>query len=67
MVLIADVFPEIPAAKNMVRKMFKKPCLRGPLDREHGNQSKHSSNLNDSTFTKFINHCEGTCIGKSLF
>ena len=36
MVLIADVFPEIPVAKNMVRKMFKKPCLRGPLDREHG-------------------------------
>ena len=36
MVLIADVFPEIPAAKNMVRQLFKKPCLRGPLDREHG-------------------------------
>ena len=36
MALIADVFPEIPAAKNMVREMSKKPCFRGTLDREHG-------------------------------
>ena len=35
MALIADVFPETPAAKNMVREMSKKPCFRGPLDREH--------------------------------
>ena len=35
MTLIADVFPETPAAKNMVREMSKKPCFRGPLDREH--------------------------------
>ena len=36
MALIADVFPETPAAKNMVREMSKKPCFRGTLDREHG-------------------------------
>ena len=36
MALIADVFPEIPAAKNMVREMSKRPCCRGPLDKEHG-------------------------------
>ena len=36
MTVIADVFPEIPAPKNMVRKMFKKPCLRGLLDKQHG-------------------------------
>ena len=36
MTLIADVFPEIPAPKNMVRLMSKKPCFRRPLDREHG-------------------------------
>ena len=35
MTLIVDVFPEIPAPKNMVPLMFKKPCFRGPLDREH--------------------------------
>ena len=36
MTLIADVFLEILAPKNMLRKMGKKTCFRGPLDREHG-------------------------------
>ena len=36
MTRIDDVFTEIPAPKNMVREMTKKPCFRGPLDREHG-------------------------------
>ena len=36
MALIADVFATIPALKNMVREMSKKPCFRGPLDRDHG-------------------------------
>ena len=36
MTLIADVCPEIPAPKNMVRSMSKKPCFRGPLESEHG-------------------------------
>ena len=36
MALIADVFPEIPTAKNMVREMSKEPCFRRPLYREHG-------------------------------
>ena len=34
MILIAYVFPERPVPKNMVRWMAKKPCFRGPLDRE---------------------------------
>ena len=36
MTLIADVFREILATKNMVRYMSKKPCFRGPLDKEQG-------------------------------
>ena len=36
MTLIADVFPDIPAQKNMVRWMSKKPCFRGSLDRQQG-------------------------------
>ena len=36
MTLIADVFPEFPAPKNMVTEMSKKPYFRGPLAREHG-------------------------------
>ena len=36
MTFIADVFPEIHVPKHMVRLRSKKPCFRGPLDREHG-------------------------------
>ena len=36
MTLVADVFLEITVPKNMVRQMTKKPCFRGPLDRQHG-------------------------------
>ena len=36
MILIADVFPEVTAPKNMVRLMSKKPCFRGPSDKEDG-------------------------------
>ena len=36
MSLIGDIFPEIPVAKNMVRKMAKKLCFREPLDRQRG-------------------------------
>ena len=36
MTLIADVFLEISAPKTVVRLMSKKPCVRGPLDRQHG-------------------------------
>ena len=36
MTLIADVFLETPAPKNMVRWMSKKSCFRGPLDRQQG-------------------------------
>ena len=35
MTLRADVFPEILASKNMVRSISKKPCFRGPLDKQH--------------------------------
>ena len=36
MKLIADVYLEIPAPKNMVREMSKKLCLRGNLERQQG-------------------------------
>ena len=36
MTVIADVFPETPASKNIVRLMSKKRSFRRPLDREHG-------------------------------
>ena len=36
MTVIADVFPEIPTPKNMVREKPKSPCLRGLLEKQHG-------------------------------
>ena len=36
MTLIADVFLEIPAPKNMVREMSKKLYLTGHLDKKQG-------------------------------
>ena len=36
MTLVADVFPEVPGPKNMLREMSKKPCFRGHLDRQEG-------------------------------
>ena len=65
MILVADVFPETPAPKNMARQMSKKPCFRRPLDRQQGKGPKHFWNLDKSTFTIFINHWEGSYIGKS--
>ena len=36
MTLIAEVFLELPAPKNMVGSMSKKLCFRGPFDSQHG-------------------------------
>ena len=36
MTFIADVFPELPAPKNVVRSMSKKLYFTGPFDRQHG-------------------------------
>ena len=35
MTLITNVFLELPAPKNMIRKMFNKSCFRGPFNRRH--------------------------------
>ena len=34
--LIADLFPEIPAPKEMVTEISKKKCSRRPLERQQG-------------------------------
>ena len=33
---IANVSPEIPAPKNVVRSISKNPCFSGHLDRQQG-------------------------------
>ena len=36
MTLVADVFTELLAPKNMVTEIPKKTCFRGPLERQQG-------------------------------
>ena len=40
MTQIADVVPDIPPPKNMVREMSKKPCSRELLEKQHGKSVK---------------------------
>ena len=46
--------------------MSRKPCFTGSLDKQRDKWSKNCSNLNGRTFTIFINHCEGSCLGKKF-
>ena len=65
MTLIAYTFPKIWTPQDMAK------CLKSPVSVDHltgnvVNVPKHYFNLNDSTFTKFIDHVEGNWVGKSL-
>ena len=53
--------------KIWLDKWLKSRISEDPYTENAANVSKHFWNLNDSTFTIFINHWEGSCIRKSLF
>ena len=53
--------------KMWLDQCLKSPVSEAPSTHNMGNGSKHCCNLNDSTLEIFFNHCEGSCIGKSLF
>ena len=36
MTFIADLFPKLRTAKNVVRYLSKKSCFKGPFDWQHG-------------------------------
>ena len=59
MTVIADVFPKLWTLKNLVRSTSKKGRLRGSFEKQHGKRTQICSNLNESTFTIFIDCCEG--------
>ena len=55
-----------------LRKTSLDKCLKSLLSEDPSienirNGLKYCRNMNNSTFTIFINHCEGNCVGKSLF
>ena len=66
MTLIADVFPQIPAPKN-IDKCLKSCVSEDPWTENMGNSSKQCSNLNDSTFTKFLNTVKVVALEKVSF
>ena len=45
--------------KTLLDKRIASPVSEDPLTGNVGNWSKHCLNLNDRTFTIFIDHCEG--------
>ena len=52
-----------------LRKIWSYKCLKrrvseDPWTKNTVNGSTHCCNVNGSTFTLFINHCEGNCIEK---
>ena len=60
-------FPKYRLRKTWLDKRLKSGVSEDPETENIGNQSKQCSNHNDTTFTKFINHFEGSCIRKSIF
>ena len=67
MTLIADIFPKIPAPKDMVKEMPKNRVSEDRSTDNMANGSKHFCNLNNSTFTIFINHSGGNYVREILF
>ena len=54
-----------------LQKTWLDQCLKSPVSEDLSksnmvNVPKHCSNLKDSTFTIFIDHCQGNCLPKSL-
>ena len=60
-------FPKYWLQKTWLDKCLKISVSEDPEKENMANWSKQCSNMNDSTFTKFINHSEGSCVGKYLF
>ena len=53
--------------KYCLVNLIKSRVSEDPQTDNAANVSEHYCNLNDSTFTIFINHCEDSFIRKSLF
>ena len=57
---------------HRIRKKSLHKCLKGPVSEDSStdnmaNGLKDCWNLTNSTFTIFVNHCGGICVGKILF
>ena len=52
--------------KTWLDQCVKSPVSENPLKSHMLNAPKHCSNLEDSSFTIFLDHLEGNCPTKSL-
>ena len=66
MLLIADAFPELQTPKNVVNQISKKSPFIGPFGKQHVRGTKQIWNLNHTTFTTFIDDCEGNWVRKNV-
>ena len=57
-------FPKLRGPKNALKKISKNFGFREPFERQHVRGIKHCRNLKHTTFTIFIDHCEGNSVGK---
>ena len=67
MMLIDFVISKLRTPKRYSEKCLKSPVSEILSTSNMGNVPKHCWNLDDSTFIKFIDHCQLNCLGKSLF
>ena len=65
MTLIVDVFSKLRTPKHVVKWMSKNSRFRGPFDKQHCKGTKLCRNMNHTTFTIFIDHCEDNWVGKN--
>ena len=64
--LTADVFLILRTPKNIVKQISKKSTFRGPFEKQMLRGTKCSGNLNDTTFSIFIDYCEDSSVEKFL-
>ena len=60
-------FRKLGLQRTWLDKCLKSHVSDDPSRENRADGLKHCSNLNDSTFIIFINHCESNCVGKGLF
>ena len=53
--------------KTLLEKSIKSLVSEDRSTSNMANGPKHCSNLNDKTFTIFIEHCEGNSVGKKSY
>ena len=66
MTVLADVFPKLRTPKNLANQISKKSPFRAPFGKQHVRGTKHCCNLNHTTSTELIDHCEVNWVGENI-